>query len=175
MDFLRNSRIGVLQNGLQYEAHCLRPGAEGWRGRDYGIVAHSGLRRDPCNSCRGGGFYKTEPQSCERSPSLPSCPHGRTAGDRMLRAPYRSAAPPLWLPTSAACPTGRSPCARGHHLAARDFVTWCQAQPGREGLALGHALRSVPHSPRASRPTMDPTHGSRSDQRRARRSAKRPR
>src|ERR1700739_2190829 len=75
---------------------------EGWRGRGYDIVAHSDRRLDPCSSCRAGGYCRIELRSCGRSLSPPlTYRHVRTVGDRMLRAPYRSARR-LLLPTATA-------------------------------------------------------------------------
>src|ERR1700745_1242964 len=77
------------------------PAAEGWRGRDCDIVAHIDQHLGPCNSYRAEVCCRTKPRSYGRPQSrLSTCGHVSPAGDRMRRAPYRSAR--RWWPPAAA-------------------------------------------------------------------------
>ena len=65
----------------------------------------------------------------------------------MLRASYRSA-PRLWLPTAVVRPPGWkiSACVK-MHLALEILLLGARQSQEVKCSALGHALRSLPHSP----------------------------
>src|SRR4051812_4478260 len=74
----------------------------------------------------------------------------RTRGQPTIKCSERRIASPdgrSRQPQQRSCPTGRSSCARREHLAAGDFVTRCQAQPGGEVLGERPCPQIRPHSP----------------------------
>ncbi|PSK85930.1 hypothetical protein CLV79_107160 [Limimaricola soesokkakensis] len=123
-------------------------GAGDWRGRGFGAARHKSPRRDRGRLSRTGGCCRTGRRSCAPWRSRPSaCRHGMTDGNRMRRERCRCALRSS-RPTAGVRPHGSRNAEYARSAAWPPGILLPGAWQSHEVkcLALGQAVRSVPHS-----------------------------